>query len=74
VSGIDDPHPEHPIVEPDPPERVDVPVVPMEPLVEPPPLEKPDDREAVIAMAALKVGRPLQDGVPEDAVVEDFKK
>ena len=51
--------------------------VPAEPIGEPPPPPEPptppDNREAEIAIAALKAGKPLQGGVSEDARVEDFK-
>ena len=42
----------------------------------PPPPEPPhpaDNREAEIAIAALRAGEPLQTGVSEGARVEDFK-
>jgi len=54
-------------------EPIDVPVEPIGDPLPPESIGKPDDHEAKMALAALKAGKPLQDGVPEGAKVEDFK-
>ena len=72
----EDPHPDNELPAPEfpiPDAPTDVPVEPAGEPVPPESIGKPDDHEATIALAALKAGKPLQAGVPEDARVEDFK-